>query len=460
MRLRSVVPSLIGFAAYCSVIVQPVAAEEAVKPNILLIVTDDQGYNDAGFQGSVDIETPNLDRLAEQGVVFTDAHVSATVCSPSRAGLMTGRYQQRFGHEANVPPPNFGMDVEEVTIADVLREHGYKTAVFGKWHLGEKDQYHPNNRGFDYFHGFLGGSRSYFPADLPPGHAQAMMKNREHAPITEGYLTDIQGDGVVRFLEELNEDPFFIFLSFLAPHTPMEATEEDLARFEGHPRQVFAAMMWAMDRAVGDVVGKLEEQGKLENTLIFFLSDNGGSYFNDSSNEPLKGWKGNKYEGGHRVPFFVSWTGGINGGRTFDGLASALDIFATSMAAAGVEETPGRPLDGVNLLPFLTGEKDGEPHQKLFFRKEEGAAMRDGNWKLIRLQDYGYVMYDLGDDPGESRDLSEENREQFLSMKSDLEAWEEGLAEPWWEESRAWQDVTRGIHKALMNNEEPDRVRP
>ena len=460
MKVRSVIPSLFGLAATFALVPPSVPAEQPAKPNILLIVTDDQGYNDAGFQGSADIETPNLDRLAEQGVVFTDAHVTATVCSPSRAGLVTGRYQQRFGHEANVPPPNLGMDVGETTIADVLKAAGYKTAVFGKWHLGEQDQYHPNSRGFDYFHGFLGGHRSYFPDDLPAGHRQAMMENRDHAPMTEGYLTDIQGDGVVRFIEGMEDQPFFIFLSFLAPHTPMHAKEEDLARFEGHPRQTFAAMMWAMDRAVGEVVRTLEEREELENTLIFFLSDNGGSYFNDSSNAPLKGWKGNKFEGGHRVPFFVTWKGNIEGGRTFDGLTSALDFFPTSMAVAGVDETPGRPLDGVNLLPHLTGEKEGAPHRKLFFRKEAGAAMRDGDWKLIRLDDYGYVLYDLAEDPGESRDLSEENSERFLSMKSDLEAWEEGLTEPWWDEGRPWQSVTRGIHEALMNNEEPDRVHP
>lgn len=461
MKLWLLTPSLILLASPLLVFeATATASERSKRPNILVILTDDQGYEDAGFQGSADIKTPHLDTLARSGVIFTDAHVTSTVCSPSRAGLLTGRYQQRFGHEANLPPPEMGTDLSEVTLAEVLQQHGYRTALSGKWHQGLGERYRPHNRGFDDFRGFLGGSRSYFPADYKEGHPGAMWDNREHTPFREGYLTDRQGEDTLDFLERAKNEPFFIFLSFLAPHTPMEATEEDLRRFEGHPRQIYAAMMWAMDRAVGRVVQRLEEQGELENTLIFFLSDNGGSYFNDSSNGPWKGWKGNKYEGGHRVPFFVTWQGTIEGGRTFDGLTSALDIFPTSLAAAGIEETPGKPLDGVNLLPYLISGKEGAPHQTLFFRKEDGAAVRDGSWKLIRLQDHGYVLYDLEGDPGETKSLTEENRERFLSMKSDLEAWETGLVAPWWNESRPWQNVTRGIHQSLMENGTPTKVQP
>lgn len=219
-------------------------------------------------------------------------------------------------------------------------------------------------------------------------------------------------------------------------------------------------MIWAMDRAIGKVVKTLEKNGQLENTLIFFLNDNGGPLFNNSDNEPLKGWKGNKFEGGHRVPFLVHWKGHIKGGRTFGGLTSSFDIFATSIAAAGIEDAPGKPLDGVNLLPSLGGEKEGNPHQKLYWRKEDIAAMRDGKWKLIRLRDYGFSLYNLDENLSETDNLVETKPKRFEQMKADLEAWEQQLVEPWWHERKEWREVTWGIHKALMENRKPQKVRP
>lgn len=433
---------------------------DETKPNILLIVTDDMGYNDAGFMGSKDIKTPNLDALAKNAVLFSDAHVTATVCSPSRAGIVTGKYQQRFGHEANVPPRDLGTDTSQVTIADALLEHGYRTSINGKWHLGMKDYYHPNSRGFEHFYGFLGGHRTYFAHDYPEGHPRAMMWNREHAPFDGEYLTDAQGDSTIAFIERSGDDPFFVFLSFLAPHAPMDATEEDLALFEDHDRPEYAAMMWAMDRAVGNVVDRLKELDKFDNTLIYFFSDNGGSPSNDSNNYPLKGFKGNKFEGGHRVPFFIHWPDAVEGGRVYEEMISALDVFPTTLAAAGISLLDYTELDGVNLLPYLNDEIVGKPHEKLFFRKEFGAAMRYNSWKLIRLDDFGYVMYDLENDPYETEDIKNEFPDQFASMKADLEEWEEELVEPWWNESAPWQAVTREIHESLMKNEPVKRVSP
>ena len=426
-----------------------------VPPNIILILADDAGYADFGFMGS-DLPTPNIDKLARSGVVFTDAHITATVCSPSRAGLITGRFQQRFGHEANIPPPTLGMDPSEKTIGDALKLAGYATGIIGKWHLGSSLQYHPNNRGFDEFWGFLGGSRSYFynaSKDDLQGQGKEILHNRTHVDF-EGYLTDEFSLQSVRFIEEHKEEPFFLFLSYNAVHTPMHAAEADLEKFRDHPRAKLAAMTWAMDRGVGQVLDKLEVEGLRENTLVFFLSDNGGASNNQSSNLPLKGFKGNKFEGGQRTPFILSWPQRINGGKKYDGLTSSLDIFATSIAVAGLGKSPGKPLDGVNLIPHLSGEDGSEPHQTLFWRKEKMAAVREGKYKLIRLEDYGYRLYNLEEDLGENKDISQTRPELLADILTSLESWERELLVPLWHESDPWQEVTFEIHKALMENRE------
>ena len=299
------------------------------KPNIIVLLADDAGYADFGFMGSMDLKTPNIDKLAANGVIFTDAHVSATVCGPSRAGIMTGRYQQRFGFECNPSSDSFGVDLREFMIASAMKQAGYVTAAFGKWHLGDKPGYRPNERGFDYYWGFLSGSRSYFYDEQnsdKAGDSRAITENRTHVSF-EGYLTDRLGEKAVDFIGQNKEKPFFIYWAPNAVHSPMEAKTEDLDLFEGHPRQKLAAMTWALDRAVGNIVDKLKKEGVLENTLIFFLSDNGGATNNQSTNFPLKGFKGNKFEGGHRVPFFVSWTAGIKG--VLDGLQTLFfEVFA------------------------------------------------------------------------------------------------------------------------------------
>lgn len=433
---------------------------EAKKPNILLILADDLGYNDLGFQGSEELITPNLDALASNGVVFTDAHVTATVCSPSRAGLITGRYQQFFGHEANIPPPNSGTDTTQVTMADVLHENGYKTGINGKWHIGYEYNYQPNSRGFDHFWGFLGGHRSYFRANYPQGNHKAIYTNRQYTPFNGKYLTDTQGEEAIKFINSTDDEPFFLFLSLAAPHAPMDALEEDMALFPDSDRPEYAAMVYAMDRAIGNVVDHLKASGEFDNTLIVFLSDNGGSPANDSKNYPLKGFKGNKFEGGHRVPFLVHWPDRIEGGRTFAGLSSALDVFPTFLSAAGIEKPAELSLDGVNLIPYLTGKESGNPHDQLFFRKEMVAAVRDGNWKLIRLDDYGYVLYNLESDPFETNDLKDDYPDQFELMKVALKEWESLTVEPWWNEQKNWQDVTSDIHEDLMNNQTIRRNSP
>lgn len=433
------------------------------NPNILVILVDDAGYRDFGFMGCEDIPTPRIDALAAQGTILTDAHVTATVCSPSRAGLMTGRYQQRFGHENNVPPDDEGMDPSQSTMGDWMRQAGYRTYCVGKWHLGNRTMYHPVNRGFDEFYGFLEGGRSYFPDPLVdhPENYRALLHNRRQVPF-EGYLTDVFTGKALEYMKKASGQPWFIYLSYNAVHSPMEAKAEHLEKFAGHPRQKLAAMTWSLDENVGRITDYLKSSNQLENTLIFFLSDNGGAgaHNNQSDNSPLKGWKGNKYEGGHRVPFFVVWPGVVPSDGRFEGLASALDILPTSLAAAGYPEPADGMLDGVDLLPFLKGLRIGDPHRELFWRKDRMAAMRAGPYKLIRLEGFGYRLYHLGEDLREARDLRTRRVEQFEHMRERLIAWDREMAAPFWYEDEEWNTVTYEIHRALMENEEPRYKNP
>jgi arylsulfatase A-like enzyme len=423
------------------------------RPNIIIILVDDAGYVDFGFMGSKDLQTPHIDALAQSGVKFTDAHVSATVCAPSRAGLITGKYQQRFGFEAN-GTGGIGLSDNVTTIADVFKNNGYNTYALGKWHLGEVESDHPNQRGFDEFYGFLAGSRSYFPLDNPS--KEQMLQHNGGRVVFEGYMTDVLGNQSVTFVEASKDKPFFMYLAYNAVHTPMHAKEEDLERFKGHPRKELAAMTWCLDKNVGKLLDKLEALGKRDNTLIYFLSDNGGAHNNQSSTGPLKGWKGNKFEGGHRVPFVVSWPEEIIAGTSFEGLTSSLDIFTTSMEAAKIKKPESLQLDGVNLLPYLKNEKKGNPHETLFWRKLDESAARMGNYKRINLKNYGSIMYDLSKDLGETNDVSQQCPKTFDSIEVAYANWQSQLIHPLWAEEKPWMDVTYHIHKQLMENKEPE----
>jgi len=424
------------------------------QPNIIVILIDDAGYVDFGFMGSEDLETPHIDSLAKDGVVFMDAHVSATVCAPSRAGLMTGKYQQRFGFEANGTghgdSGDIGLSDDVVTMADVFKKNNYRTIALGKWHLGSTPSDHPNQRGFDEFYGFLAGGRSYFPMKNPSKNHMLQQNGRRIA--FDGYLTDVLGDRSVSFVEENRTQPFFMYLAYNAVHTPMEAKEEDLSKYKNHPRQKLAAMTWSLDENIGKLRNKLKELGLIENTLIFFLSDNGGAHNNSSKTGPLKGWKGNKFEGGHRVPFIVSWPTKITENQNFNGLTSSLDIFSTSIAAAGIEKDKNLILDGTNLLPYLLGEKQGNPHDKLFWRKLDEAGVRIGAHKLIRLKNYGSVLYNLTNDLGETDNLLTKETTTANELLENLSIWESKMIAPLWREGKPWEDVTYHIHQQLMEN--------
>ena len=408
------------------------------KPNVLVIMADDLGYNDLGYQGSSVVKTPHIDALAHTGVIFTDAHTAASVCSPSRAGFITGRYQQRFGHEANCPPDGLGMDTSEYTMGQAFQSLGYKTYIVGKWHLGNREDHYPTQRGFDEFWGLREGSRSFFPEKkVKQGNPRSIELNGE-AVAFEGFLTDRMTDQAIRMISSDKEAPFFMFLSYTAPHTPLQATPKDLARANGN---AYHALIQNMDDNIGRLMKHLEDNQLKENTIIWFLSDNGGTV-HQASNKPLNGKKGIKFEGGQRVPFILNWPQGAPQGTRFDGLSSAMDIFATSFKLAGGTETP-RPLDGVDLLPFVTGQVSGEPHDTLYWRKLEGKAIRSGDWKLILTEGLDPMLYNLAKDISERSNEAKNSPERVDQLRKKLEAWESEMIAPQWEEGKKWTKVRK-----------------
>ena len=425
------------------------AAAEPPKPNILILFSDDQGYADLGVQGSKDIPTPNIDSLARHGVRFTSGYVSSPMCSPSRAGLLTGRSQSRFGHDINWhpewpvdPKDTRGLPLGEKTLGDQLQAAGYRTGVVGKWHLGEAPPFHPNRRGFDEFFGFIGGGHNYPTAsyrDTPPLHHYNTLleRNGEPQPAAPGYLTTVLGEESAAFIHRHKDNPWLLYTAFNAPHTPLQATPESLERvqhIEDEKRRTYAAMIVAMDDAVGRILRQLRDDGLEDRTLIFFLSDNGGTTEDDtSSNAPLRGRKGTMWEGGIRVPFLAQWKGVLPAGTTYDRPVSSLDILPTALAAAGVSSVADQPLDGVDLLPYLTGQKSGDPHDMLYWRLAERDiwAVRSGDHKLVK-QDKKTRLYDLASDPGEARDLAGKLPEVQERLQKAFNEWEAGLPQPLW----------------------------
>ena len=410
------------------------------KPNILVIVADDQGYADLGVQGAKDIPTPNIDSIARKGVRFTDGYVSCPICSPTRAGIQTGRYQNRFGHETNPGPEalaasNFGMPRSETTIAERLKTVGYATGLVGKWHLGYRPELTPTERGYSGFFGFLGGAHEYL-------HNPQARRNdlfRGTTPIVEkSYLTEAFGREASAFIERHRETPFFLMVTFNAIHTPQQATEKYLQRFPdiSDPiRKNCAAMLSAMDDAVGGILSTLRGHGLEKDTLIFYVSDNGGpTASNGSRNAPFSGGKTMLLEGGIRVPFLAQWPGVIPAGLTYSKPVISLDIHPTCLAAAGYREpvSAEKSLDGVDLLPYLSGKQQGVPHEVLYWRFLPQYAIRKGNYKLLRMGGREQ-LFDLASDPGEKHDLLKEKAEVAAELRGLLDRWDSKLAPPAWE---------------------------
>ena len=429
-------------------------AAGARRPNVVLIVADDLGYADLGFQGGKDIPTPNLDALAAGGVRCSNGYVSGPYCSPTRAGLLTGRYQQRFGHEFNPGErgrTDIGLPLSQTTLADRLKKAGYATGLVGKWHLGSAPKFHPQKRGFDEFFGFLGGAHTYFA-----GKSEDIYRGTE--PVKESaYLTDAIGRESVSFIERHKAEPFFLEVAFNAVHTPMDATDARLARFASitdPTRRTYAAMLSALDENAGAVLAKLRESGLEDDTLVVFISDNGGptmlgTTINGSRNDPLRGSKRTTLEGGIRVPFVLSWKGKLPAGTVYDQPVIQLDILPTALAAAGVAAGSDWGLDGVDLLPHLTGRDEKAPHDTLYWRLGGQAAVRRGDWKLVRYDgtldtpgarsDAGakpplspFRLYNLAEDLGEARDRSADQPEKAKELLAAWEDWSRQLAQPLW----------------------------
>ena len=434
----------------------PAAApgSEAKRPNVVLIVADDLGYADLGFQGGKDIPTPNLDGLAAGGVRCSSGYVSGPYCSPTRAGLLTGRYQQRFGHEFNpgeARRDDVGLPLSQTTLADRLKAAGYATGLVGKWHLGWVPKFQPQKRGFDEFFGFLGGGHTYFA-----GESEDIYRGTD--PVKESaYLTDAIGREAVAFIDRHKGRPFFLEVAFNAVHTPMDATDDRLARFASIPdktRRTYAAMLSALDDAAGAVLAKLREAGLEEDTLIVFISDNGGptmlgTTINGSRNDPLRGSKRTTLEGGIRVPFVLSWKGKLPAGKVYDQPVIQLDVLPTALAAAGVPVKSGWELDGVDLIPHLTGQQGKSPHDTLFWRLGGQAAVRRGDWKLVRYDSTvdtpgarseagakaplsPFRLYNLNDDIGEAHDRSADYPDKAHELLTAWEDWSHELARPLW----------------------------
>jgi arylsulfatase A-like enzyme len=411
--------------------------EGVKKTNVVIIVADDLGYADIGAQAvSKDVKTPNIDSIAKDGVRFTNGYVTCPVCSPSRAGFLTGRYQERFGHESNPLPKYadiFGLPVDQVTIADEMKGAGYLTGIIGKWHEGTKEKFRPLHRGFDEFYGFLGGAHTYIRNGVG---MNALMRGDE--PVDEReYLTDAITREAVSFLDRHQDKPFFLYVPYNAVHTPQQAPEKYLERFpeeKDHERKYLLAMLSAEDDGVGKILGKLHDCKLDENTLVVFFSDNGGpTQANGSRNAPFRGFKGLTWEGGIRIPFMMRWAGHIPEGQVLDQPVITLDLFPTVLAAAGVAAPEKVKLDGVNLLPWVEGKKEEGPKRVLYWRFRPQWAIRDGDYKLMSPLEGGVHLYDLVKDPGESKDLMKEMPEVVKRLQGEYDAWNGELPEPLWQ---------------------------
>lgn len=430
-------------ASFAVLTAAPANAADERKPNIIVFLSDDVGYGEYGFQGNPQIPTPNIDSIAKNGIRFTNGYVAATYCSPCRAGLMTGRYPTRFGHEFNGGGPaggkEFGLPVTETTIANRLKALGYATCAVGKWHLGNGPKYIATSRGFDEFYGTVANT----PFFNPPNFIDT-RKSPEITPVKDPnfYTTDAYAERAVDWISKNKDKPYFLYLPFNAQHAPLQSPPKYLERFPSikeDKRHTFAAMMSAMDDAVGRVLAKVRELGQEENTLIFFFSDNGGpTPSTTSSNGPLRGFKATTSEGGTRIPYCVQWKGKIPAGKDYNYPIQNLDILPTTVVAGGGKIDPAWKLDGVDLMPYLTGKNTARPHETLYWRFGAQWAIRKGDWKLVasRIDENKPRLINLADDIAEANDLSSKNPDKAKELLADWQAWNAVQAAPLWKPAK------------------------
>ncbi len=443
------------------------AQNNSSSPNFILIVADDLGFADLSLNGSNQIPTPNIDRLAQEGVNFTRGYVSAPVCAPSRAGLITGKNQVKFGFDNNLAsnqpgfdPEFMGLPVAEKTIAERLKPLGYVSGLIGKWHLGEGDRFHPLNRGFDEFWGYQGGGHDYFTSNPNgKGYLSPIECNyKTPQPIT--YITDDKGDECVNFIRRHKEQPFFLFASFNAPHAPMQATEADLKLFshiQNEKRRTYCAMVHRLDVNVGRILEALKNEGLEENTLVVFISDNGGPCDQNASlNAPLNGQKGILLEGGIRVPFIMKWKGQLPEDKTYRHPVISLDFAPTFLELAGGKIAEEDNFDGVNLIPFLTGQNLGKPHETLNWRFTISAAIQHENWKLVRLPDRLPMLYNLTEDISEQNDVALQNMDRTKTMLKQLGEWDVSLPHPLFLEGAVWKKQQLDLYDAEYKLVQPN----
>ncbi len=416
------------------------------KKNIIFLFADDAGYHDFGFQGSETFNTSNLDKLALEGVICTQAYTTAAVCGPSRAGLLTGKYQQRFGFEENNVPgymsassrdiaDDMGLPLDQKTIADYLKNLGYTSIVLGKWHMGNADRYHPLNRGFDEFYGFRGGARNFFPLiekKAKESPEKRLERNFGNYKESELYLTDALASEACEFMKRNKKNPFFMYVSFNAVHGPLEATPEDLESIKGltGKRKTLAAMTLALDRACGKILDTLKALGLEDDTLIVFSNDNGGPDGTSSCNYPLSGCKSNHLEGGIRVPFILKLPGIVEQNSVYENPVSMLDLLPTFINVAGGDANGIDGLDGVDLIPYVTGQNKSVPHEVLFWKKENRGVVRQGDWKLMRFPDRPAELYNIKTDISENTNLAYEYPEKVRTLFKLLWEWEGELERP------------------------------
>jgi arylsulfatase A-like enzyme len=430
------------FIAYAGVLsAQPGKSKQRQKPNIVFILSDDAGYADFSFMSNHLIPTPNIDRIANAGAKYSNAYVTAALCCPSRAGLLTGINQAEFGHvynyiqgvQYNIPKEEFGIPVNQQLVGDYLHPLGYTTGIIGKWHEGFAEKFQPQNRGFDYFWGFLWGSSAYLP-----GQAKQVLENGISVPAeTIPYMADAIGDKTLAFIEKNKDQPFFAYVAFNTPHTPMQAKQEVLARYKGkfnkEGRALNAAMTYSLDENVGRILNKLKELKLLDNTLVVFANDNGGQTVESyADNYPLRGKKGDIYEGGIRVPMAMMWKGHILPGTIINEPVTTLDLIPTFLTAAKAKNIPLK-LEGTNLIqPDDIQQKEIKTRAQYWYLGKKG-AIRQGDWKLIVQKGQPPELYNLNDDISEQHEVSDTNKEKADQLLKMYNAWANKLPKPLWE---------------------------